>query len=148
MKKGKVLSLINEANEKPQLTNMNEDSFYDGYKFVEYGKNITNVSLIFPSTELANEEFEIDKNKLVINWGVKFEFRNSGIEGVQITVLGLEANLIKTGAAGKEEIPINFGEYKFEIIKEKNVENKDVQIYVASIEIDAEQKVVNVVFNV
>ena len=146
MKKGKILSVIKEGVEKTYLTNMNEDSFYDGHKFIEYGKNIPNISLIMPSTDV--EYYSLNKEKLTINWGVKFEFRNSGIEGVQISVLGMEANLQSTAEEGTNETPINFGEYKFNVIKEKDVENKELQIFITSIEVDAEQKLVNVTVSI
>lgn len=146
MKKGKLLSIINENTEKTYLSNMNEDSFYDGYKFVEYGKNIENISLLMPSTD--TEDFAVDKDKVVINWGAKFEFRNSGIEGVQITVLNLQAPIFSTGEAGKQDVPINYAEYRFEVFKEKNIESKDIQLYVSAIEIDVEHKVVNVVVGI
>jgi hypothetical protein len=146
MKKGKLMSIINENTEKTYLSNMNEDSFYDGYKFVEYGKNIEHVSLLMPSTD--TEDYAVDKEKLVINWGAKFEFRNSGIEGVQITVLNLQAPIFSTGEAGRQDVPVNFGEYKFEVIKEKNIESQDIQLFISSIEIDVENRVVNVVVSI
>jgi hypothetical protein len=142
MKKGKLLSIIKENTDSVQISNMNEDSFYDGYKFTEYGKNIENVSLLLPSTDL--EDYSIDKDKVVVNWGAKFEFRNSGIEGVQITVLNLQAPIIATGEGEPREVEVNYGEYKFEVIKEKVVESQDVQIYVSGIEVDVENKLVNV----
>lgn len=146
MKKGTLVAIINENTEKPYLTNMNEDSFYDGYKFVDYGKNIENISLLLPSSD--TEDFSIDKTKVVINWGAKFEFRNSGIEGVQISVLSLQAPIIATGEAGTRDVEINYGEYKFNVIKEKIVESQDVQIYVSAIEVDVEQKLVNVTVSI
>jgi hypothetical protein len=142
MKKRTLVKLIGEGVDKTYLTNMNEDSYYDGHKFVEYGKNIDNVSLIMPSTDQA--DYSINKEKLSISWGAKFEFRNSGIEGVQITILSMEANLITSGEIENEETPINFAEYKFNVIKEKNPESKDLQIFINSIEVDVEQRIVNV----
>lgn len=145
MKKGKLVSIITEGN-GITLSNMNEDSFYDGHKFVEYGKNIENISLIMPSSD--DDDFSIDKDKLSINWGAKFEFRNSGVEGVQIEVLGIDANIITSGEGESRVIPINFGEFKIEVLKEKTIEVNDVNMFVKSIEIDAEQKLVNVVISV
>lgn len=142
MKKRTLVKLIGEGVDKTYLTNMNEDSYYDGHKFVEYGKNIDNVSLIMPSTDQA--DYSINKEKLSISWGAKFEFRNSGIEGVQISILSMEANLITSGEIENDETPINFGEYRFNVIKEKNPESKDLQIFISSIEVDAEQRIVNV----
>lgn len=148
MKKSKLLSLIQEDKkiEEPKLINMNEDSFYDGYKFVEYGKNIPNISLILPSND--SEDFSIEKNKVVINWGVKFQFRNSGIEGTQIEILNLTAPIIGVNNGVKREIEVNYGEYRFEISKEKNVENKDVQMQIMAVEVDVENKIVNVVVEI
>jgi hypothetical protein len=147
MKKGRLVAIINENSEKSYLTNMNEDSFYDGYKFVEYGKNIENISLLLPSSE--TEDYAIDKDKVVINWGAKFEFRNSGIEGVQITVLSLQAPIIATGGeAGSREVEVNYAEYNFNVVKEKIVESQDVQIFVSAIEVDVETKTVNVIVSI
>lgn len=146
MKKGKLLSIISENTDKPQLSNMNEDSFYDGYKFVEYGKNIPNISLLMKSTD--TEDFSVEKEKVVINWGAKFEFRNAGIEGTEITVLSLVAPIISTGDAGTQEVPVNYGEYRFEVTKEKIVESQDVQMYITAIEIDPETRTVNVVVSI
>lgn len=142
MKKGKIISVVNETVEKTYLSNMNEDSYFDGHKFVDYGKNIENISLIMPSTDEV--EYSIDKKSLVIKWGARFEFRNSGIEGVLVEVLDLQANLI----ANEESTPMNFGEYQIQVIKEKNVESKDLVMYVTSIEVDVEQKLVNVVVSI
>jgi hypothetical protein len=147
MKKGRILTVINEKVEKTYLSNMNEDSYYEGHKFVDYGKNIENVSLIMPSTDMG--DYSINKDKLMITWGVKFEFRNSGIEGVQVNVLGIEANLMITGGdAEPQETPINFAEYEINVIKEKDLENKEFQMFITSIEVDAEQRVVNVVVSI
>lgn len=146
MKKGKLLSIINENTEQTKMSNMNEDSFYDGYKFVEYGKNIENISLIMPSTD--TQDYAIDKEKVVIKWGAKFIFRNSGIEGVEINVLNLEAPIIGTGDGDKQDIPVNYGEYRFEITKEKNIESQDIQIFISGIEIDVENRIVNVVVSI
>lgn len=146
MKKRTLLNILNEDTDKTKITNMNDDSFYDGHKFVEYGKNIQNINLIPPSNEI--EKYSIDKEKLSITWGVKFQFRNSGIEGAIIDVLNLEAKLITTSGGTKQETPINFGEYVFSIIKEKNPEIKDVQISIESIEIDLEQKLVNIIVSI
>jgi hypothetical protein len=146
MKKGKLVAIINENTESSYLSNMNEDSFYDGYKFVEYGKNIDNISLLLPSTDV--EDFSIDKNKVVVNWGVKFQMRNSGVDGVEISVLTIQAPIIATGDAGSREVEINYGEYRFNVIKEKIVESRDVQIYVTGIEVDVEQKLVNVTVSI
>jgi hypothetical protein len=146
MKKETLVAIINENTEKTYLSNMNEDSFYDGYKFVDYGKNIENLSLLLPSTD--TEDYSIDKNKVVINWGVKFMFRNSGIEGVQITVLSLQAPIIASGEAGTRDVEINYAEYKFNVIKEKIVESQDVQIFVTGIEVDVEHKLVNVTVSI
>lgn len=159
MKKGRIISLINEKLEKTYISNMNEDSYYEGHKFVDYGKNIENVSVIMPSTDML--EYSINKNSLVINWGVKFEFRNSGIEGVQVSVLSIEANLITTTSTENpdkesliafndddQETPINFGEYQINVIKEKDLESKDFQMFITSVEVDAEQRVVNVVVSI
>jgi len=145
MKKGKLLSIIAENN-GISLSNMNDDSFYDGHKFVEYGKNIENISLIMPSTD--EEDFTIDKDKLSINWGAKFEFRNSGVEGVKIEVLGIDAKIITSGEGESRSISINFAEFKIELLKEKSIEVNDVYMFVKSIEIDAEQKIVKVVISV
>lgn len=139
MKKRTLLNLIAENTEKTHLTNMNEDSYYDGHKFVEYGKNIDNVTLIMPTKN--DVEYSINKESLIITWGIKFEFRNSGIEGVQISVLDLEATVRTTS---EEDVKLNFAEYKFNIIKEKNVESEEVQFFIGSIEIDVEQRIVNV----
>ena len=146
MKKGKLISLINENTEETHLSNMNEDSFYDGYKFVEYGKNIDSISLLLPSTD--TEDYGVQKEKVVINWGAKFMFRNSGIEGVQINVLSLVAPIIATGEGEPREIPINYGEYRFEVIKQKVVESQDITMYVTGIEIDVENKLVNVTVSI
>lgn len=148
MKKRTLLNLITESTQKQHLTNMNEDSYYDGHKFVEYGKNIENISLIMPSTD--DVEYSIKKNSLVINWGLKFEFRNAGIEGVQISVLDLEADLVTTNLTvdDEQEVKINFAEYKFNVIKEKNVENSEIQIFITSIEVDMEQRIVNVTVSI
>ena len=56
----------------------------------------------------------------------------------------MEANLITSGEIENEETPINFAEYKFNVIKEKNPESKDLQIFINSIEVDVEQRIVNV----
>ena len=146
MKKGKLISLINENTEVSRMSNMNEDSFYDGYKFVEYGKNIDNITLLLSSTD--TEDFGIQKEKVVINWGVKFIFRNAGIEGVQINILSLVAPIIATGNGEPREVPINYGEYRFEVIKEKIVESQDIVMYVTGIEVDVENKLVNVTVSI
>jgi len=146
MKKGKLISIINENTEETHLSNMNEDSFFDGYKFVEYGKNIENISILLPSTD--TEDFSIQKEKVVINWGAKFIFRNAGIEGVQINVLSLVAPIIATGGDEPREVPINYGEYRFEVIKEKIVESQDIVMYVTGIEVDVENKLVNVTVSI
>lgn len=146
MKKKTLVSIINETVEKTYLTNMNEDSFYDGHKFVDYGKNIENISLMMPSTD--DEDFSINKDKLSITWGAKFQFRNSGIEGVLIEVLGIDAAIVTSGEGESRTIPINFGEYKIEVLKEKSIEENDINMYVKSIEIDAEQRIVNVVISI
>ena len=146
MKKGKINTIISENVDKNYLTNMNEDSYFDGHKFVDYGKNIQNISLMMPSTDL--EDFSIDKDKLSISWGVKFNFINSGIEGVQVEVLDINANIITSGEGESRKIPINFGEYKIEVVKEKNVESKEFQMFVSSIDIDVEQKTVNVIISI
>jgi hypothetical protein len=142
MKKGRILSVVNETVEKTYLSNMNEDSYFDGHKFVDYGKNIENISLIMPSIDEV--DYSIDKKSLVIKWGARFEFRNSGIESVIVEILDIQANLIANG----ETSQINFGEYQIQVTKEKNVENKDLTMYVTSIEVDAEQKIVNVVVSI
>lgn len=146
MKKGKLISLINENTETTHLSNMNEDSFYDGYKFVEYGKNIENITLILPSTD--TEDYSVQKEKVVINWGAKFIFRNSGIEGVQINVLSLVAPILATGDNEPREVPTNYGEYRFEVIKQKIVESQDVEMYITGIEIDVENRLVNVTVSI
>lgn len=147
MKKGRIMTVINETVEKTYTSNMNEDSFYDGHKFVDYGKNIENVSLIMPSTDAG--DYSINKDKLMISWGVKFQFRNSGVEGFEVSVLGLEANLMISGGESEpDETPINFGEYKIEVVKEKNLENNDLEIFISSIEIDAERRIVTVVVSI
>lgn len=146
MKKGTILSVINEAVENQSLVNMNEDSYFDGHKFVDYGKNIKNISFMMPSTD--TEEYSLDKDKLVIKWGAKFNFRNSGVESVDIAVLDLEGSVTSTVNGQKQVQPINFGEYKIEAIKEKDVEHNDLRMSVLSIEIDAETKTVNVVITI
>lgn len=128
------MAILNEVNEKP-YQNVNDDSFYEGHKFVEYGKNIPNVSLIPLSGETIN------KDKVIITWGIKFQFTNTGIDGVLISVLDLEASL----SSGE---PINFAEYKFNVFKEKNPESEEIQIYVESVEVDVKNRVVNVVVNI
>jgi hypothetical protein len=127
MKKSKLLAIINEAMARGVEFNINDDSFYDGHKFVEYGKNI-------PVVRNVNEE------SLVVTWGVKFQFRNSGIEGVQIAVLSLE------GKINGENV--NFAEYKINVFKEPNPEIKDIQIYIESVEVNVEQRTVDVIVNI
>lgn len=146
MKKAKLVSLINENTEETKLSNMNEDSFYDGYKFVEYGKNIESISLLLPSTD--QQDFSVEKDKVVINWGAKFIMRNAGIEGVEINILSLVAPIIATGDGGTQEVPINYGEYRFEVTKQKIVESQDIQMYITDIEIDVEQRIVNVIVSI
>lgn len=152
MKKRTLLNLIGEGVDKTYLTNMNEDSYYDGHKFVEYGKNIDNVSLILRSQD-ENVEYSINKERMRVDWGLKFEFRNFGVDGVQISILGMTADLITTtysevGHDDEQETPINFAEYRFNVIKEKNVENNDLQMVITSVEVDAEQKIVNVAISI
>jgi len=134
MKKKTLLALL--ENTEKSVQNVNDDSFYDGHKFVEYGKNIPNVTLIPTSGGTS-----IDKNSLAITWGLKFQFINTGIEGAEINVLDLEAKLT-TGE------PINFGEYRFNVIQEKNPESKELQLYIDSIEIDTKQRIVNVIVSI
>lgn len=146
MKKRVLNTIINENIKNTYLTNMNDDSFYDGHKFLDYGKNIENISLIMSSTD--NEDFSINKDKLSISWGAKFQFRNSGVEGVVVEVLGIDAIIVTSGEGEPRSIPINFGEYKIEVLKEKTIEENDINMYIKSIEIDTEQKIVNVVVNI
>jgi len=146
MKKSKINEIITENVKKNYLMNMNEDSFFDGHKFVDYGKNIENITLMMPSTDL--EDFSIDKDKLIITWGAKFNFINSGVEGVQVEVLNIDANIITTGEGESKNIPINFGEYNIEVVLEKNIEIKELQMFVTSIDIDVEEKTVIVIVSI
>jgi hypothetical protein len=140
MKKEKIIKIIKETVESKVLTNLNEDSFYDGHKFIEYGKNIENVSIISPT----DQELSIDKNSLIINWGVKFIFRNSGIESVIINILNIDA---KISNVDDQEIQFNSSEFEIEIFKEK-LKNNDISIYINSVEIDLELKKINVVVSI
>lgn len=129
MKVKDIKSALNEAiNTKMKIS---EDSHFEGYNFVTYGKEISAITMDLPL-------IQIDKNSVIIKWVGRMELHNDGVYGFEIDVKSL--------AADGDDGPLNFNGFDFIMKKTKNPEATDIQVFIDSVFVATQEKKIYVEF--
>jgi len=132
MKVQHIKTNINEAVNKK--IKQDEDSFFEGYSFVTYGREITTVDIDSPL-------FDIDSDSIVVKWSGKLEMHNDGVYAFNVDVKSITAS-------SEDQAPLNFNGFDFDIEKIKNPEVQEIQIFIQSLFIATEEKKIYVKFTI
>jgi len=137
MKVRNINTNINEAINKK--LKMDEDSIFDGHRFVTLGKDITTIDIDLPLVK-------IDKNSVIVKWIGKLELHNDGVYGMTIDVKSMTANSDEEKSSEVQSGPLNFNGFDFVIRKTKNGDIPDVQVFIESIYVATQERKIYVEF--
>lgn len=118
---------------------MDEDSIFDGHRFVTLGKDITTIDIDLPLVK-------IDKNSVIVKWIGKLELHNDGVYGMTIDVKSMTANSDEEKSSEVQSGPLNFNGFDFVIRKTKNGDIPDVQVFIESIYVATQERKIYVEF--
>lgn len=138
MKVSHIKSIINENIGK---SNLDEESFFEGHNFITYGKNIELITAELP-------QGQIDKDSVIVKWVVKFDMGNIGIFGVNIDIKSIVAEIGEDQDSNVQKTPMNLNGFEHKIIKRKNGEIQELQIFLSSIHIDTNLKKIDFEFTI
>lgn len=137
MKVEHIKTTINEAFDKK--LKMDEESFFEGHKFITYGKEINLIDTDLPL-------IKIKKDSVVIKWIGKPELHNDGVYAFNIDIKSVTAESEEDGEA--QGGPLNFNGFENVITKRKNAEVPEVQVFISSVYIATNEKKIHIEFTI
>ncbi len=137
----KVELIKSKINENVVKSNLDEESFFEGHNFITYGKNIDMVSAELP-------QGQIDKESIVVKWVAKFDMGNIGIFGVNIDIKSITADTAEDEDSNVQSSQINFNGFEHNIIKRKNAEVQELQIFLSGVSIDTQAQRIDFEFTI